>query len=1135
VSGLLALPIDLARYQSVLDAMSLPNSAVITIVDANGRVVASSLQPEAWIGKDISASAIVEQALAQAEGEAQVAGPDGVERVYGYAAIPQAGWHVFVGIPTEIIVADVRAATVRNGALSFLLIVFVSAVALLLGRHISQPIRALASATEAATRGQLDTRAPVAGPSEIADVAERFNALVAGRARVETALRDSEARFRQLAEHLPQMVWTAGPDGAIDYLSSRWLNYAGAPAEALLGEGWAAFVHPDDLERVVEIWRVALAAGRPGQAEFRIRRHDGAYRWFDTRVAPLRDDAGQIVQWVGSNTDAEQAHTLRQALRMTNRALRMLSDCNQMLIRTADEQALLTQICQTIVETGDYRLAWVGYAEHDAEHSVRPAAQFGFDHGYLESIQISWADTERGRGPTGTAIRSGKPVIARNLAHEPTFAPWRTAASARGYAASISLPLVVGGTTIGALNIYAVQPDAFDSTETTLLLELADDLSYGIATLRAREVHAQTQQELARSEERFTRIFRLSPSAVGITRLRDRVILDVNDAVCTLFDYTREELIGKPTNQLWHYDDEGEREAIARRLQEDGRVYNYEACLRTNAGKVVTVLFSIEQIELDDEACAIVIAHDISDRKLAEEAIQVSERRYAALIAQTWEAIALISPEGQILYASPTTPRMLDYTPDELMQLNVFDLVHPDDRAEAAERMGMALSLPGEIVQVTARLRNKAGEWRYLEATLTNLIDDPAVGAIVNNYRDVTDQRRLQEQFLQAQKMESVGRLAGGIAHDFNNLLTAIGGYADLTLEGLPEGSPPANDLEQIKNVVDRAVSLTRQLLTFARKQEIEPRVLNLNALVRDLEKLLRRLIGEDIELVIATAHDLHTIRADAGQIEQILVNLAVNARDAMPDGGVLMIETTNVLLDDDYVRQHLGAAPGEYVLLAVSDTGTGMSDEIQQHIFEPFFTTKAPGQGTGLGLATCYGIVQQHGGAISVYSELGYGTSFKICLPAITHPIQAPLHEIAAPTSLIGHETVLLVEDEPKVREIATRTLRGYGYTVIEAGSGEEALELIDQGSQPIDLLVTDVILPKMRGGNLAERVSAIYPALRILFISGYTDGTLVHRQEILARGAFLQKPFSPGALARKVREALDAAGTAAGKIERE
>jgi two-component system, cell cycle sensor histidine kinase and response regulator CckA len=390
--------------------------------------------------------------------------------------------------------------------------------------------------------------------------------------------------------------------------------------------------------------------------------------------------------------------------------------------------------------------------------------------------------------------------------------------------------------------------------------------------------------------------------------------------------------------------------------------------------------------------------------------------------------------------------------------------------------------------------------------------------------RDITERKRLEAQFLQAQKMESVGQLAGGVAHDFNNLLTAINGYAELALMALPADAVVRDDLEQIVKSASRAATLTRQLLAFARKQIMDPYVLNLNALIVDVDKLLQRLIGENIELVAHLAPDLGLVKVDPGQIEQVLVNLAVNARDAMLDGGKLTIETHNVALEPDYAQQHIGVTPGAYILVAISDTGTGMDAETRRRIFEPFFTTKEPGRGTGLGLATCYGIVKQHGGNIWAYSEPGHGTTFKMYLPRVDAPGEVwPPHDDESELPR-GSEVVLLVEDEPTIRELAGRVLRAQGYTMLEASDGIMALRvLFEHTGAPIDLVVTDIIMPQLSGTALVAQIKASYPGIKSLFMSGYTDDAIIHHGRVEAGIAFLQKPFSPAALARKVREVLD------------
>jgi PAS domain S-box-containing protein len=396
--------------------------------------------------------------------------------------------------------------------------------------------------------------------------------------------------------------------------------------------------------------------------------------------------------------------------------------------------------------------------------------------------------------------------------------------------------------------------------------------------------------------------------------------------------------------------------------------------------------------------------------------------------------------------------------------------------------------------------------------------------------RDITERRRaeveraeLESQFRQAQKMEAVGRLAGGVAHDFNNLLTVIMGRSEFLRQQLPANDPLLRHVDVITQGAQRAAKLTGQLLAFSRRQVLQPKVLDLNGVIGGMAEMLRRLIGENIVLVTLPAPGLGRVMADPSQVEQILMNLAVNAHDAMPSGGRLTLETSNVVNDETYVRQHMGARPGAYVMLAVTDTGTGMSAETQARLFEPFFTTKGPGKGTGLGLATVYGIVKQSGGNIWVYSEPGHGTCFKVYLPRVDEATDAAESPDAAGASPRGHETILLVEDEPDLRELALEILAMHGYVVLEAAEAGEALRLGDGHTGRIDLLLTDVIMPGMSGRELAVQLTARRPGLRVLYMSGYTADAMAKHGVLEPEIMFLQKPYSPAALAHKVREVLD------------
>jgi two-component system, cell cycle sensor histidine kinase and response regulator CckA len=517
------------------------------------------------------------------------------------------------------------------------------------------------------------------------------------------------------------------------------------------------------------------------------------------------------------------------------------------------------------------------------------------------------------------------------------------------------------------------------------------------------------------------------------------------------------------------------------------------------------------------------LAHEVEARQLVEAALRESEERYRLITENSSDLISLIDLTGDAeqIYVSPSYQAMLGYDPASLLGPLQPDIVHPDDRKRVFEQYDQ-LAASGSA-RVTYRMRHSDGSWRWIELQATAISQHGRYYGVTVG-RDVSDRKHLEAQLMQSQRLESVGRLAGGVAHDFNNLLTAIMGNTELARDSLPDGHPVHADLDEVMKSSKRAAELTRQLLAFARRQIIEPHVIDLNQLILDMDKLLRRLIGAHIELIVHTDPSLWPIRADHGQIEQVVVNLAINARDAMPNGGTLTIETRNAQLDHDYARRHISVRPGRYVMLAISDTGTGIDDETLAQIFEPFFSTKAPGRGTGLGLATCYGIVKQHGGNIWPYSEPGHGSTFKIYLPQVDAPIeQFPLPTVVDELPR-GTETVLLAEDEPSVRMLAARVLRAQGYTVVEAKDGDAALQLARAWvGTPFDLLITDVVMPRMSGRMLAGLIQPLFPASAVLFISGYTDNAIVHHGQLDPGIVFLQKPFSPAALTRKVREVLD------------
>lgn len=527
-----------------------------------------------------------------------------------------------------------------------------------------------------------------------------------------------------------------------------------------------------------------------------------------------------------------------------------------------------------------------------------------------------------------------------------------------------------------------------------------------------------------------------------------------------------------------------------------------------------------------------VLEEELSAHEKNEKGLQIQKAYLEQLLECAPEGIALADKDHRIIRANAQFTRLFGYTPEETIGRTVDDLIAPPGRFDEASDITIRVGR-GEPVRVETVRRKKDGSPVFVELMAAPVwVGDEHV-ADYASYRDITERKRsekelagLQEQLRQSQKMEAIGRLAGGIAHDFNNLLTVIKGYADLSLLHLKEGDPLWSNIKEIDRASERAKDLTRQLLAFSRRQILQVKVFDLNSLLLDLEKMLHRILGEDIRLVTELAEDLGRVRVDPGELEQVIMNLAVNARDAMSSGGRLTIETENVELDEDHARTHVGVTPGPYVMLTVSDTGVGMSREVQEKAFEPFFTTKEEGQGTGLGLSTVHGIVKQSGGNIWIDSEPGKGTTFKICLPKVEGALD-PLARPGDSASLReGTEVVLLVEDEAPVLDLVARFLRCQGYTVLEAADGEQALRIAEaHGQEGIHLLLTDVVMPKMSGKELADRLKSLRPDLKVLFTSGYTDNAIV-RHGVLDTGVnFLPKPFSVANLGQKIREALDGA----------
>ena len=520
-----------------------------------------------------------------------------------------------------------------------------------------------------------------------------------------------------------------------------------------------------------------------------------------------------------------------------------------------------------------------------------------------------------------------------------------------------------------------------------------------------------------------------------------------------------------------------------------------------------------------------VLGVDLTEHKEAEKLLRESEQRYRQLVNQ----IPAVVYKGYLDWSLECFDQKIEeitgYSMEEFNthQKTWLDLIFPEDVGQVRELLLGALKGDGSYV-TEHRIRKNNGDIRWVEVRNQIILDASGkIDYISGVLFDITERKKLEDQLIKAQRMEAVGILAGGLAHDFNNLLTAIMGYSEIMMMDLRKGDPFLSSLEEVTKAANRGAQLTNQLLAFSRKQILQPRVINLNDVVIDMDRMLRRLIGEDIDLVTFIDEELGWVKADPGQLEQILMNLAVNARDAMPQGGKLTIETANVYLDQDYVGRHEGVTPGPHVMLAISDNGVGMDADTLAHIFEPFYTTKEAGKGTGLGLATVYGIVKQSGGHIWVYSEPGKNTTFKVYLPRVEGKEKDHKPKPAVPTPLEGNETILVVEDDAALRELTSMGLRKYGFKVLEAAQGGEALLICEREKAPIHLMLTDVVMPKISGSALAERSKLLHPEMKVLFMSGYTENAIVRHGVLDSKVNFIAKPFRVQSLVQKIREVLD------------
>jgi two-component system, cell cycle sensor histidine kinase and response regulator CckA len=1000
---------------------------------------------------------------------------------------------------------------------------------------------------------------------------------------------------QQLFECIPHMVWMTDADGSCCYLNRRGAQQIGLPSEAAYGWEWLRLLHPDDVNRTSTVWQQSVQSGAPYRTEYRVRQADGSYRWYLSQGLPIRLPNGRIEKWVGTWTDIDDLKNIEAALRESEERYRTLINCIPVPLFVYDRETLayLAVNDAAVAEYGYSREEFLRMKLTDIrppedvpallemlskskqEYEQRGVWRHRKKDGSIIDVEIfahaveldnrsasiglaydvtdrKRAEIERNRlnslieaSPDFIGIadheqrvifvnRAGQKLLGLTSPVTETRIPDYLADEDYARFVRELIPAVEhDGAWTGEFSFRHFESGAkipIQLTFFTLPRATQEATPYYACVARDISAQKQAEDELRRTTELLKAVANGTPDALFVKDLQGRYLL-FNPAAANFVGRSVEEVIGRDDTELFSPDDARFIMSRDRQVIATGQIETDEEEL-TAAGVTRTYLATKAPYHngQGEIAGVIGISRDITDRKQAERELQLRDRAIQAVT----QGILITDPghpNNPIIYASPGFTRLTGYTAEEVVGRNCRFLQGKDTDPAAVAQVREAIreARPCKVELLNYR---KDGSAFWNELTISPVADcEGRLTHFVGTQTDVTRRRELEDQYRQSQKMEAIGQLAGGIAHDFNNLMTIIIGYSDMMGDQLTEERALEN-LQEIRKAGERAASLTRQLLAFGRKQVLTLEKLDLNEVVRDTQKMLRRIIGEDIELVTLFVPRLKLVEADPGQLEQVLVNLAVNARDAMPQGGKLTIETRNEVLDMDFANTCPGVKSGQYVMLSISDTGTGMSDEVKRHIFEPFFTTKGPGKGTGLGLPVVHGVVKQSGGHIEVESEAGTGTTFRIYLPVADDTCR--LRQPAERSKSIprGVEKILLVEDEPAVRRLWRHSLESCGYTVLEAANGSEALNLCENELSQIDLLITDVVMPLMSGRELAERLLLLRPETKVLYVSGYTDDSVMRHGIAQDEVAFLAKPFSSISLAQKVRELLDAP-LACGKAE--
>ncbi len=935
----------------------------------------------------------------------------------------------------------------------------------------------------------------------------------------EEALRRSEERFKFIATNTPDHLLVQDADLRYIMVVNPQL---GLTEVEMLGRTDFDILAREDAEALTLIKKRVLETGNPEYQSIPVTSRSGETSYFEGTYVPKRDAEGRIDGILGYFRDVTERKRAEQGLQKLYRTLMAFSKSSQALTRDYSESEYLNEVCRIIVEDCGHAMVWIGYAEYDEAKTVRPAAWAGFEAGYLDTLRVTWADSPRGRGPTGAAIRTAKPVVCRNMRTDPKFKPWRAEALKRGYASSIALPLMEKDKAMGAIMIYSREPDPFTREELDLLMELADDLARGITAIRLRTAHALAEQALQESEERYRSLFSGMTEGFALHEIIcdkrgepvDYRFLDINPAFERLTGLKREDVVGRVMSEVLPGDDPGWVKAYGGVALTGKPVHfeNYSPALKRH--------FEVYSYRPAPGQFAVLFM-DITERKRMEDTVRQSDelRRQAELLDLTNDAILVRTLDGKVSFWNKGAESMYGWPRDAALGKNKAELLRPQSYVPL-EGINAEILSSGRWEGELTHLRKNGKPILVFSRQVLRTPEPGCPPEILEINQDVTERRQAEDRLRQWQKMEALGTLAGGIAHDFNNILVPIMVNTELAMMDVPEEGGLGRHLQIILEATNRGRDLVRQIIDFSRQREEKREIVDVVAVAREALRLLKSSIPTSIEIRERFSVESSLARADATQIHQVLVNLGSNAAAAMHEGGQMEVSLDAVEIGRGSPPGPAKIRPGRYLKLTVADTGHGMPRDVLDKIFDPFFTTKKPGEGAGMGLAVVHGIVRSHGGAIAVTSEVGKGSIFDVFLPRLEGERAAePAETGSVPT---GKERILFIDDEDLVLRSIQPALERLGYRVTGRTSAAEALSLFREKPGEFDLVLTDQTMPGMTGEKLAQEILRLRPDIPVILSTGFSEVVQEADARSLGIREFILKPFSVSEIAEKIRKAL-------------